>query len=89
MSLAANDTLFLLGALMWQSFFVSFAVQGLATLNAAQKKRGTGKGWRVALIVASLTLSFMQTALLVVGVMDQISNARGLRPRKTPRNEEE
>ncbi len=89
MSLAENDTLFLLGALMWQTFFVCFAVQGLATLNAAQKKRGTGQGWRILLIIASMTVSFLQTALLVVGVIDQISNARGLRPRKTPRNEEE
>ena len=41
--------------------------------------------WRVALIVAAMTLSFMQYVLIVFGVLDQLSDARGLRPPLKPR----
>lgn len=58
-------------------------------MNDMQRKRGTGKFWRNAIVVAAFTLSFVQTALMILGVFDQISNARGLRPQKLPRNEEE
>lgn len=82
--LAASETVLLVGALMWQVFAVVFALQGLAAIHYTQKKRGTSKFWRVALIAAAMTLSFMQYVLIVFGVLDQISNARGLRPPLTP-----
>ncbi len=81
---AANETVLLIGALMWQVFAVAFALQGLAAIHHTQKQRGTAKFWRVALIVASMLLSFMQYVLIFFGVLDQISNARGLRPPLTP-----
>lgn len=82
--LATNETVLLIGALMWQVFAVVFALQGLAAIHYTQKQRGTSKFWRVALIVASMALSFMQYVLIFFGVLDQISNARGLRPPLTP-----
>ena len=84
-----SDALFMLGTLMFQVFSLCFGVQGLAAINFAQHKRGTGRGWRTAVVVAGLLLRFMQTALIVVGVVDQFSNARGLRPPMRPRNEED
>ena len=84
-----NQTMIMLGALMFQVFALCFGVQGLAALNDSQHKRGTGRGWRGAAVVLALLLRIVQIALIVVGVIDQISNARGLRPPMRPRNEEE
>lgn len=86
MNLQSGDTLYLLGALMWQMFYVCFAVQGLAALNFSQHRRGTAKGWRVAVICAAMAVSLFQSILMVMGVFDQINNARGLRPALGPRN---
>lgn len=82
---AMNDTVLLIGALMWQVFAVCYSLQGLASIHYTQKQRGTSKFWRVALIVASMTLTFMQTVLIIFGILDQITNARGLRPPLAPR----
>ena len=68
---------------------VCYALQGLAAIHYTQKQRGTGKFWRVALIVAAMTLSFMQYVLIVFGVLDQLSDARGLRPPLVPRHNRE
>ncbi|MBQ1946458.1 MAG: DUF2232 domain-containing protein [Clostridia bacterium] len=86
---ATNDTVMLIGALMWQVFAVCYALQGLAAIHYTQKQRGTSKFWRVALIVAAMTLSFMQYVLIVFGVLDQLSDARGLRPPLVPRHNRE
>lgn len=86
MRLPVGDTLYLLGALMWQAFYVCFAVQGLAALNFSQHRRGTRKGWRVAAIIAAMTVSLFQSVLMIFGVLDQINNARGLRPALKPRD---
>lgn len=89
-SFAGNETVQLIGALMWQVFAVCFSLQGLSAIHFTQKQRGTSKFWRVALIVASMTLSFMQYVLIVFGIIDQISDARGLRPPLVPpQNREE
>ncbi len=84
-----NQVLSLLGTLMFQVFSLCFGVQGLAALNDSQHKRGTGRAWRAAVVVMALALRFMQIALIAVGVIDQITNARGLRPPMRPRDEEE
>lgn len=79
----------MLGALMFQVFTLCFGVQGLAAMNDSQHRRGTGRGWRAAVVVLALTVRFMQIALIIMGVIDQITNARGLRPPMRPRDEEE
>ncbi|MBQ7454796.1 MAG: DUF2232 domain-containing protein [Clostridia bacterium] len=89
MHYAANDTLYMLGALMWQVFMMCFGVQGLAAFNASQHRRGTSRFWRWATVAAALLLHFMQVALAIVGVADQMTNARGLRPPLRPRGNEE
>ena len=86
---ADNSALSMLGLLMFQVFALCFGVQGLAAMNASQHKRGASRGWRAAVVVMALLLRFMQIALIVVGLADQITNARGLRPPMQPRGEEE
>ena len=86
MRVSTNDTLYLLGALMWQTFYVCFAVQGLAAVNFSQHRKGTRKGWRVAAIIAAMTISLFQSVLMVIGVLDQINNVRGLRPAIGPKD---
>lgn len=81
-----NDTLQTVGALMWQVFATLFSLQGLAAIHHNQKARGTSKFWRIALFVAAFTVSFMQTVLIIMGLMDQITNMRGLRPPLLPRD---
>ena len=85
----SNGMLVMLGTMMWQTFCFCYIVQGLATLNHSQHRRGTAKGWRVAVIVLAFVFRFMQVALAVVGVVDQISDSRGLRKPLLPHNEEE
>ncbi|MBQ9196390.1 MAG: DUF2232 domain-containing protein [Clostridia bacterium] len=86
---AQNSALSMLGLLMFQVFMLCYGVQGLAAMNASQHRRGTSRGWRCAVVVMALLLRFMQIALIAVGVIDQITNARGLRPPMWPRGEEE
>jgi len=88
-SFNAGDAVQLLGALMWQVFATCYSLQGLAAIHYNQKMRGSSKFWRIALIVASLMLSFMQTVLIIMGLMDQITNMRGLRPPREPRENRE
>lgn len=88
-SFAQSNAVMLAGALMWQVFATCYGLQGLAAIHYNQKKRGTSKFWRVALIVASLALSFMQYVLIFMGIIDQITNMRGLRPQLPPRENRE
>lgn len=87
--ISAGGSMYMLGAMMTQAFMLCFGAQGLAAMNFSQHRRGTGKGWRGLVIVMALLLRFMQIALVIVGIIDQISNTRGLRPPLQPRNEEE
>lgn len=86
---SSGGSLYMLGAIMTQVFTLCFGVQGLAAFNYSQHKRGAGKTWRGLMVALSLVLRFVQIALVVVGVVDQISNTRGLRPPLRPRDEEE
>lgn len=86
---SGGGSLYMLGAIMTQAFTLCFGVQGAAAFNYSQHKRGTGKTGRGLIIVLGLALRFIQIALVVVGVVDQISNTRGLRPPLRPRDEEE
>ena len=86
---SVGGSLYMLGAIMTQVFTLCFGVQGLAALNDSQHRRGTGKTWRRLVVALALVLRFMQIALVVLGVMDQLSNTRGLRPPLRFRDEEE
>lgn len=88
MSFSSGDALYMAGALLWQVFGVCFGLQGLATINFSQKKRASRKGWRVAVIVLACLLRPVQIAMIFVGVAEQFSNLRGLRPAKAPRGDE-
>jgi len=87
--LNAGEGVRMLGALMWQAFFLCYGVQGLAAMNFAQHRRGTGRLGRRMTVALALVFRFVQVALVIVGVFDQFSNTRGLRPPLRPRNEEE
>jgi hypothetical protein len=55
-----------------------YAIQGIATINFIQHKKGSRKGWRVAL---PLLLSLlMPNALMFLGLIEQVTNLRMLRP---------
>lgn len=84
-----GGSLYMLGAMMSQAFMLCFGVQGLAAMNFSQHRRGTGKGWRGFVVALTLLLRIMQIAMVFVGIVDQISNTRGLRPPLRPHNEEE
>lgn len=84
-----TGSLFMLGTLMWQLFSFCFGLQGLAAFNFAQHRRGTGRIGRGAVIALALALPFVQTALVIVGIVDQVSNTRGLRPPLRPPQKEE
>lgn len=86
---ASGGSLVMLGQLMFQVFALCFGVQGLASMNASQHKRGSSRGWRTAVVVMALVFRFMQIALIIMGVVDQIINVRGLRPPMRPHGEEE
>ena len=80
LSSAQNGALSMLGQMFFSLFTCVFAIQGLATLNFVQHKRGTSYPWRVALPII-LTLMLPNT-LTFLGIMDQMTNMRMLRPPK-------
>ena len=84
-----TGSLYMLGTIMWQVFAFCFGLQGLAALNHAQHRRGSGRIVRGTVIALALVLQFLQMVLIVIGVVDQISNTRGLRPPLQPKQKEE
>jgi len=75
---SANPALSMLGQMFFSLFTVVFSIQGVATLNFVQHRRGTSYPWRVALPIV-LTL-FLPNTLTFLGIMDQMTNMRQLRP---------
>lgn len=73
-----GGTLALAGALMYAAFSAVYAVQGVAFVNFVQHKRDSKRGWRIAAPLLLFLLA--RQALVILGVVDQISGARGLRP---------
>ncbi len=73
-----DGTLAMLGALMYAAFSSVYALQGVAFVNFVQHKRGSKFGWRIAAPI--LLFLLVHQALVVLGVFDQVSGARGLRP---------
>ena len=86
LSSAQNPVLSMLGQMFFSLFTCVFSIQGLATLNFVQHKRGTNYPWRVALPII-LTLMLPNT-LTFLGMMDQMTNMRNLRPPKHNPNED-
>ena len=81
-----NTALAMLGQMFYCLFTTVFSIQGLATLNFVQQKKGSRYQWRVALPVV-LTLAFPNT-LTILGLMDQLTNMRMLRPMRRPPDDE-
>ena len=67
----------LIGELFYGLFTTAYTFQGVAVINDIQHKRGTGRGWRIALPV--LLMIFLPMVLILAGVMDQARDPRGLR----------
>ena len=82
--LSYSPALVILGNMMSAAFFGIFMVQGAATLEYLQKKKGASWGTRrVWICVLGLILPFV---LVLMGVWDQLANMRGL---GAPKNREE
>lgn len=69
----------LIGELLYGLFTTAYTFQGIAVINDIQHKRGTGRGWRIALPV--LLMMFLPMVLILAGIMDQARDPRGLRRR--------
>lgn len=78
LALSQNSALSLLGQMFFSLFSAVYGIQGMATLNFIQHKKGTRRGWRIALPII-LTL-LLPNALLFLGIIDQVTNLRALRP---------
>ena len=75
---ARNPAIAMLGQMFYALFTTVFSIQGLAAMNFVQHKKGTKYAWRVALPLV-LTLLLPNT-LMFLGIIDQVTNMRGLRP---------
>lgn len=58
-----------------------FMIQGAALVNFLQKSRGTRRVWRVVTPIVLMLLS----VLMMIGVVDQMVNIRGLRKPREPK----
>ena len=87
LSSARNPAIAMLGQMFYALFTTVFSIQGLATMNFVQHKKGTKYAWRVALPLI-LTLLLPNT-LMFLGIIDQVTNMRRLRPmRRSPDDDE-
>ncbi|MBR6525950.1 MAG: hypothetical protein IKT57_08250 [Clostridia bacterium] len=85
--ISSDNTAFaMLGQMFYSLFTVVFSIQGLATLNFVQQKKGSRYQWRVGLPIV-LTLAFPNT-LIILGLLDQLTNMRMLRPLRRPPDDE-
>ena len=71
------------GAILYAAAGAVWAIQGAALINYTQHLRGTRRFWRILIPLLLLSTSL----LLIVGVFDQITNARGLRKPPEPKEE--
>lgn len=78
MSFGRSQALLLAGTLMYAAFSSVYAIQGIAFVNFIQHKRDTKISWRI--FAPILMFLFVHQALVILGVVDQISGARALRP---------
>lgn len=78
MALSRDTAISLAGTLMYAAFSSVYAVQGIAFVNFLQHKRDSKFAWRVTAPI--LLFLLVPQALVILGVIDQFSGARGLRP---------
>ena len=71
------------GILLYTAASDLFLIQGAATLNFIQKRRGTRRVWRVVVPV----LLSATPVLMLIGIFDQMNNARGLRKPPEPKED--
>jgi len=83
MQAGATAPLAIGGMILYAAANAVFTLQGIAFINFLQKAKGAKKGWRIALPI----LLYMLSALPILGVLDQITNIRGLRPPRQPKEE--
>jgi len=71
------------GVILYTAASTVYVIQGLALINFMQKAKGTKRIWRV--IIPGLLLGL--SVLPFVGIFDQITNIRGLRKPREPKEE--
>ncbi|MBR1584850.1 MAG: DUF2232 domain-containing protein [Clostridia bacterium] len=80
---SSNAAMNIAGILLYSAAHAVFTIQGAALVNFMQKSRGTKRVWRVIVPVLLMLLS----VLVFLGIFDQISNIRGLRKPREPKEE--
>ena len=83
LQVSAVPALAVAGALLYAAAGAVFTVQGAALINFMQHTRNTRPFWRVAVPLLLLSTSL----LLIAGVLDQVTNVRGLRKPREPKEE--
>lgn len=75
---SGNPAMLLAGQMLYNVAAALFTIQGLSFMNFAQKKRDTNPKVRGLTLILMITV--LPLAALMMGVWEQISNARKLRP---------
>ena len=83
LQVSAVPALAVAGAMLYAAAGAVFSVQGAALINFIQHTRGTKRFWRILVPLLLLSTSL----LLIAGVFDQITNVRGLRKPREPKEE--
>ncbi|MBQ9263073.1 MAG: DUF2232 domain-containing protein [Clostridia bacterium] len=80
---SGNSVAGIAGMILYSAAHAVFTIQGAALVNYMQKMRGTKRVWRIIVPVALMLFS----VLVFLGIFDQISNVRGLRKPREPKEE--
>lgn len=71
------------GIMLYAAASGVFTIQGAAFINFMQKRRGSKRFWRVLVPLLLMTTPF----LMLIGIFDQLNNARGLRKPPEPKED--
>lgn len=82
---SGNRVLQVAGQMMYNVFFALFAIQGLSVVDFKMKSRGRKPALRLILLL--LLYFLLSPAALLIGIFDQSSDSRGLRPAPPSPNE--
>ncbi|MBQ4074748.1 MAG: DUF2232 domain-containing protein [Clostridia bacterium] len=80
---AASAPAAIAGIILYAGSSALFTIQGISMINFLQKAKGSKKAWRIILPL----LLYMVSLLSIVGIFDQITNLRGLRKPRQPKEE--
>jgi hypothetical protein len=83
LQMSATPALSIAGIILYTAARSLFTVQGAAAINFIQKRRNRRRVWRVV-IPAALMLTPVP---VIAGIFDQLSNLRGLRAPRQPKEE--